>query len=91
MSAEEKMEALQIHVEGLQATLTKRNIRIAELEKQVESLKKNPMASAAEKKAYRQGWRDCAGKMMEITRMTSLELSKIRKEAFEIYLEGGKR
>jgi len=82
------IEALQIHIEGLQATLTKRNARIAELEAKVAELKNNPEAAVSKQRAYREGWKACAGHLMETTRKTAVELGKIRKEAFRLYLEG---
>jgi predicted RNase H-like nuclease (RuvC/YqgF family) len=85
---ERNVEQLHIHIEGLQATLTKRNARIADLEAEVAAIRKNPAASAAEKKAYKQGWKDCAGHLMEATRRHALELAKVRKEAFDLYLKG---
>ena len=83
-------ESLIIHIEGLQSVLAKRNARIAELEALVAKIQKNPIASAAEAKAYKKGWKDCAGELMEITRKTALDLSSIRKDAFKLYLEGDK-
>lgn len=82
------IESLQIHIEGLQATLTKRNTRIAELEAKVTELKDNPLAAMSKERAYKEGWKACAGHLMETTRKTALELGKIRKEAFRLYLEG---
>lgn len=82
------IEALHIHIEGLQATLTKRNARIAELEAKVTELKDNPLAGVSKERAYREGWKACAGHLMETTRKTALELGKVRKEAFRLYLDG---
>lgn len=90
MKLEDK-ESLIIHIEGLQATLTKRNERIAQLELQVETLKNNPASSANEKKAYKKGWQDCANHMMESTREMARKLSDIRKEAFGLYLDGDRK
>ncbi len=87
----ETREQLIIHIEGLQATLTKRNARIEELEAQVEKLKKSPANKDAERKGYKQGWKDCASHLMEITRKTALELREIRREAFDLYLNGDKK
>ena len=84
-------ESLLIHIEGLQATLTKRNARIAELEARVAELKNNPEAAISKDRAYREGWKACAGHLMETTRKTALELGKIRKEAVRLYLDGDKQ
>lgn len=81
-------EQLIIHIEGLQATLTKRNARIAELEQQYAKANKNILLDKAVKKAYKQGWQACAARLMEITRTTALELSEIRQEAWRAYSEG---
>lgn len=83
-------ESLIIHIKGLQQTLTERNERIAQLEKQVSQLKLNPVTEAATRKAYKAGWKACAGQMMEVTRTTARALSEVRKEAWELYLKGDK-
>jgi tetrahydromethanopterin S-methyltransferase subunit G len=77
-----------VHIEGLQATLTKRNARIAELEKQLKDTETEALQSRAVKKAYKQGWQACASRLMDITRKTAFDLSEVRKEARRIYLEG---
>lgn len=90
MSNEERnIEALHIHIEGLQATLTKRNARIAELEAKLAD--PELINNAAIRRAYRRGWKECAGRMMEASKETALLLKEIRKDAFEIYLEGDKK
>lgn len=91
MSSEKDLEHLHIHIEGLQATLTKRNARIAELEAQVAELKNNPLAGISKDRAYRDGWKACAGHLMETTRKTALQLSEVRKEAFRLYMDGEKK
>lgn len=88
---ERNIENLHIHIEGLQATLTKRNEHIARLEHKVETLTNNPVAGAAEKKAYKKGWQDCAGHLMEASRIMALQLSEVRKDAFRLYLDGEKK
>ena len=79
-----------VHIEGLQATLTKRNVRIAELEKQLKDAETTALESRAVKKAYKQGWQACASRLMDITRKTALDLSEVRKEAWRVYSEGEK-
>ena len=81
-------EALKIHIEGLQATLTKRNARIAELEAKL--AKPVDLPDEIKKltdKAYKQGWQACAGHLAETTRNMATELSKVRKEAMSLYLK----
>lgn len=82
-------EALKIHIEGLQATLTKRNARIAELEAKL-SLPIDLPAKTQKllDKAYKQGWKDCANVLMESTRDAALTLGKIRRNAFRLYVDG---
>jgi predicted nucleic acid-binding Zn-ribbon protein len=85
---ENNLEALHIHIEGLQATLTKRNARITQLEAQVSELKMNPEAGAKETKAYKAGWKACANHLQDAARKMAYELREIDKEAFKIWLEG---
>ena len=88
---EANRESLLIHIEGLQATLAKRNKRIAELEQQIVELKNNPVAGAAEKAAYKKGWQAAASHLSVTIRELAFELRKIDKEAFHIYLDGEKK
>lgn len=86
-----KLEAMSIHIEGLQVTLTKRNKRIEELEAQVVALKKSPITEPALKKAYRSGWQDCAMHLKETALDAARKLREIDKQAFDLYLEGEKK
>lgn len=88
MSVEDKYENLKIYCAGLEATLKQRKIRIEELERQLDKKMKSERAEAMKSKAYKQGWKDCAGHMMETTRIAAVELNKIRKDAFDLYLRG---
>jgi uncharacterized protein involved in exopolysaccharide biosynthesis len=91
MTNEEKnLESLHIHIEGLQATLTKRNARITQLEAQVSELIANPEAGAKETKAYRAGWKACANQLQDATRKMAYQLREIDKQALKIWLEGEK-
>lgn len=83
----EDNEALIIHIEGLQATLTKRNARIKELEELLAN--PNPQIEKLERRAYKQGWRDCAAELSKITRETVMQLSKVNKHAWGIFHKGG--
>ena len=85
---ENNIEALHIHIEGLQAVLTRRNARIASLEDQVAQLKANPAASAAEKKSYKQGWQDCASHLQNSVKTLARELREVDKTAFRLFLDG---
>lgn len=82
-------EALKVHIEGLQATLTKRNARIADLEAKLATpidLPENVQKMID--KAYKDGWKDCANELMSITRETAISLGKVRKEAYRYYMKG---
>lgn len=85
-----KREALLVHIEGLQATLTKRNARIAELEAQLTAGSDSPLVERASRKAYRDGWEACAGHLMEATRVAAIALGKVRGDAWQVYLEAEK-
>lgn len=81
-------EALKVHIEGLQATITKRNARIAELEEKLKlPVPLEPEIERRIKKAYKEGWKDCAKTLMESTREAVHALSTIRKDAFALYLQ----
>lgn len=85
----ENREDLIVHIEGLQATLTKRNARIAELEAKLAIPVDMPEhIQKLIDKSYKKGWRDCSKELLEITRQTALELGKVRKEAFRYYMKG---
>jgi len=83
----EKRESLLIHIDGLQATLTKRNARIAELEAQLALGNDSPITKRAVAKAYKSGWQDAAGHLMETTRTAALALNKVRSDAWHLYLK----
>ena len=86
---EQKIENLYIHIKGLQATLAKRNIRIAEMEKDVAD--PNPRQERAIKQAYKDGWKDCAEELMRETATMANSLLCLRSKAFESLLENEKR
>lgn len=85
-----KRESLLVHIEGLQATLTKRNARIAELEAQLSAGSDSPLVQNAIRKAYQNGWKACAGHLMEATRDAAVALGKVRGDAWKVYLEAEK-
>lgn len=88
MKQEANREQLVIHIKGLQQTLTERNARIAELESKLTKQGSKIQVEMAVRKAYKKGWTDCAGKLIDVTRQTALQLSEVRKEAWKIYTEG---
>lgn len=86
-----KRESLIVHIEGLQTTLTKRNARIADLEQQLSEGSTSPAAQRALAQEYKRGWRECAGHLMETTRVAAQALGRVRSDAWEVYLKQEKR
>lgn len=80
-------EGLIVHIEGLQATLTKRNKRIEELNQRVIDAENGDLPKAALERAYKDGWEACAGSLMETARIGAQALGKVRRDAFEVMLE----
>lgn len=80
-------EGLIVHIEGLQATLTKRNKRIEELEQRVIDAENGDLPKTALERAYKDGWEACAGRLMETARVAAQSLGKVRRDAFEVMLE----
>ena len=81
-------EAHLIHIRGLEATLTRRNEWIEELETRLST---RAVENTALNRAYKDGWKDCAAKMMDITHKAALDLRELRADAFELYLEGDRK
>lgn len=82
-------EALKVHIEGLQATLTKRNARIADLEARLAipvDLPENIQKMID--KAYKDGWEACSQELMEITREAAMNLGKVHKKASKFFMKG---
>jgi flagellar biosynthesis/type III secretory pathway protein FliH len=83
-------QAAQLHIEQLQATLTKRNTRIASLEEQLSEALAGEPNQTAHKNSYKRGWQDAMNELSEATRKMAQELAKLRADAFNIYLKGEK-
>ena len=84
-------EAMQRHVESLQATITKRNAENARLAERLEEAltgEPNQKALAAE---FKRGFISATNQMMTATNVAARALSEVRKDAFEIYLQSQKR
>ncbi len=82
-------ESLIAHIEGLQSTLTKRNERIAQLEERLAQPVDLPEAiQKIKKKAYETGFKVCAALLIDSTKDAAMALSKIRKDAMKLYMEG---
>jgi hypothetical protein len=86
---EQNIENLHIHIEGLQATLAKRNLLIANMKEDVAN--PDPRHERAIKKAYKDGWRACAEKLMSETATATNALTLLRSQAFESLLKNEKR
>lgn len=87
---ERNLEKLHIHIAGLEATLTRRNEKIAALEKQIAELRVNPVTNQDLKTAHRQGWAACANHMDKTVREAALELGKISRTAWALYMTASK-
>lgn len=84
-------EALKIHIEGLQATLTKRNARIAELEdKLAKPIDLPENIQKLVQKAYRKGWRDASLKIKDASKEAVRALDTFDRQAYQVFLEGEK-
>lgn len=81
-------ENLIAHIKGLQATLTERNQVIANLQEQLGLAENGEPQQKALAKAYRDGWKACAGRLTRITVDAALALRDINKQAHDIYREG---
>jgi hypothetical protein len=86
---EQNIENLHIHIQGLQATLAKRNLLIANMKEDVA----NPDLRHKREldKAYKDGWRACAEELMSETATMANSLLCLRSKAFESLLKNEKR
>ncbi len=82
MNIEEKLENIQIVNAGLQATLTQRNQRIAQLEEQLKDARSVAVGSKEYKKAYKKGWQDAIGELQEEAYRSARELGRLAKGAW---------
>lgn len=81
-------ENLVNHIEGIQATLTKRNARIAELEEALRLAVDGEPSQEALKKAYRRGWKACASSAMTGVSAAARALQEAQRMAYSAYDEG---
>lgn len=84
-------QAVQTHVEHLQATLAKRNEQIERLTERVAEAEAGEPNQSALVRAYKRGWQDAAGHLMEVTRKAAVDLGKVRKDAWDLYLQAERR
>jgi len=85
---DKELERLQIHIDGLQVTLGKRNARIEKLEQEVERLKRGDVLPKELRREYTRGWKDCANEMMNSTQQIARILGHFRRDAFDLLLQG---
>lgn len=78
-------DAKILHIQRLEATLTKRNKRIAELEAQLEP---GAMDSEHYRRGFRDGWRRQYYATTNAVDRAVKELRNLRADTFEKYLEG---
>lgn len=83
-------QAVQAHVEHLQATLTKRNQKIEQLTLRLAEAEAGEPNQRAIQAAYRRGWEEASGQLMETTRKAAASLGVLRKDAFDVYLQAGR-
>jgi phage terminase large subunit GpA-like protein len=84
-------QAIQTHVEHLQATLAKRNEQIERLTERVKEAEAGEPNQRALDAAFKRGWQSASGHLMEVTRQAAIDLGRVRKNAWDIYLESEKR
>ena len=81
-------EALLVHIEGLQVTITKRNAEIERLRAQIADGAESAAAKAAVRRAFKAGWQECSARLMEATSQASSALTTINRAAWAEYLKG---
>ena len=83
----QKREALLVHIEGLQVSLTKRNQRIAELEELIAGEGASSFMQQRLEAERKRGWEECAHQLATITQDAARNLGRIRTDALRIYYE----
>ena len=83
----DEKHALVRHNESLQAALTKRNEEIARLQARIEAGEESPLIQAAYERGHKKGWQECADHLMGTTEAAARALQKVRKDAWDIYLQ----
>lgn len=80
-------QAAQQHIEHLQATLAKRNALIERLTERLDEAERGEPNQAALGAAYKRGWKAAASHLMSVTADAARAMGKVRKDAFDVYLE----
>lgn len=83
-------DAKVAHIEGLQRIITSRNKQIERLTERLEAGEESEYAVKQYDRGYKAGYKAAAGELMEASKTAALALGNIRKDAFQIYLEGDK-
>lgn len=78
-------DAKILHIQRLEATLTKRNKRIADLEAQLEP---GAMDDEHYRRGYRDGWKQQYYSTTNAVDKAIAELKNVREKSFQNYLQG---
>lgn len=88
MSIEEKLEQIKIVNAGLQATLTQRNLRIAQLEEQLKDARSVSKGTREYKIAYKKGWQEALEAIQSEAHRAARALGVLSKGSWKEYREG---
>lgn len=81
-------EHLIAHIEGLQATLSKRNAVIADLTEKLRVANEGEPTQAVLLKAYRDGWRACAATFGAVAHEAEAALRTLSKIGRRAHIDG---
>jgi hypothetical protein len=84
-------QATAQHIEQIQATLTKRNAQIEHLTERLREAQAGEIHQAKLAAEYKRGWQDACNHLMATTADLARELGKVRREAFDLYLQSERR
>ena len=84
-------QAVQRHIEDLQAVLAKRNEQIERLTERVKEAEAGEPNQKALGAAYKRGWQAATNHLMNASADAARALGKLRKDAFDIYLMSERR
>ena len=86
-----KREALLIHIEGLQVSLTKRNQRIEELQNMMTEPLQSEAVVRRIDRARKEGWEACADLLASSTHEMARALGRVRHDAMAVYFKEAER
>ncbi|WIA95832.1 hypothetical protein [Curtobacterium sp. MCBA15_004] len=81
-------QAAAQHIEHLQSVLTSRNKQIEALTERLAQAEAGEPNQTALADAYKRGWRAACDELTDSTQKAARALSKIRSDAFDIYIKG---